>query len=404
MYTKSRLPILLALALFVACAWGCISLSTPEASTTPSLLPPTDISETVSEPASLPTGTFTPISQPAAPTITPAEPTAVPDALQTPESLVAPLLAYTNTISDILEAGQAALQRQIPLLSAAGIVPATMLQELDTDVVGIITPLAPDAEAVCGGPQTAHPTLIADAVLMQALHAQLSAITPPQQAANWVHRPLLNCLAQWGDALEKINASCETAATGERQQLRAAGGLALGEAYVNFMFAGVAAQQLFVWSGLIDAAEAIAADDNGTPIPAVCIQPELYYPNAQLAGANLASADLSYCTLTNADLRTADLGNANLSQATLVAADLRDAVLINAILDRADLTGARLNGADLRNAILSQTILTGADLSDADLRNAILQGTLLDQVIWQNTLCPDGSNSDTNGLDACLPE
>lgn len=403
MYKKSHLSILIATLLVFICAWGCTALRTPAAPTTPSPLSPTDIPEALPEPAPLPTGTFTPIPQAAAATITPDKPTAVPDTLQTPESLTAPLLAYTVAISDILETGQAALQRQIPLLGAAGIVPAAVLQELDTDVVGVITPLAPDTEAVCGGPQTAHPTLLADAALMQALHAQLSAITPPQQAANWVHRPLLNCLAQWVDGLEKINASCEMAAAGERQQLRAAGGLALGEAYVNFMFAGVAAQQLFIWSGLIDAAEAIAADDNGTPVPAVCAEPELYFPNAQLAGADLTSADLSHCTLTNVDLRTADLGNANLSQATLVAADLRDAILINAILDRADLTGARLNGVDLRNAILSQAILTGADLSDADLRNAILQDTLLDQVMWQNTLCPDGSNSDTNGLDACLP-
>jgi len=38
--------------------------------------------------------------------------------------------------------------------------------------------------------------------------------------------------------------------------------------------------------------------------------------------------------------------------------------------------------------------LSGADLSNADMRYAILDRTNLDQVIWNNTVCPDGSNSD----------
>jgi uncharacterized protein YjbI with pentapeptide repeats len=40
---------------------------------------------------------------------------------------------------------------------------------------------------------------------------------------------------------------------------------------------------------------------------------------------------------------------------------------------------------------LYQTILIDANLTRANLN----------RVHWQNTTCPDGSNSDTNGLNAC---
>jgi hypothetical protein len=62
----------------------------------------------------------------------------------------------------------------------------------------------------------------------------------------------------------------------------------------------------------------------------------------------------------------------NLEGAKLVDADLRDADLMNAKLDHADLTGADLTGANLDKA------------STVD-------------VVWKNTTCPDGKNSDAVG-------
>jgi len=53
--------------------------------------------------------------------------------------------------------------------------------------------------------------------------------------------------------------------------------------------------------------------------------------------------------------------------------------------------------ADLRNADLTNAVLIGADLTNADL-----MGANLTNVTWSNTTCPDGSNSDTNGLNACV--
>ncbi|MDB4865360.1 pentapeptide repeat-containing protein [Euryarchaeota archaeon] len=61
-------------------------------------------------------------------------------------------------------------------------------------------------------------------------------------------------------------------------------------------------------------------------------------------------------------------------------------------LSNADLFGANLNGADLSYAVLNYADLSYTDLSNADLSGADLTG-----VYWNNTTCPDGTNSDDNG-------
>ena len=83
------------------------------------------------------------------------------------------------------------------------------------------------------------------------------------------------------------------------------------------------------------------------------------------------------------------------NRADLSGADLSDAYLYGADLSSADLSNAYLYGADLDGADLS-----GADLSYADLRYAYLYGADLSDVVWYDTTCPDGTNSDDNG-DTC---
>jgi hypothetical protein len=57
----------------------------------------------------------------------------------------------------------------------------------------------------------------------------------------------------------------------------------------------------------------------------------------------------------------------------------------------ADLRNANLNGASLRNANL-----TGANLTGASLRGSDLKGATIKDVIWSNTICPDGINSNAS--------
>lgn len=61
------------------------------------------------------------------------------------------------------------------------------------------------------------------------------------------------------------------------------------------------------------------------------------------------------------------------------------------------LRNGNLTNADLRGANLRDADLTGANLTNANLDGADLQGATIDHVVWQNTVCPDGTNSDAVG-------
>jgi len=67
--------------------------------------------------------------------------------------------------------------------------------------------------------------------------------------------------------------------------------------------------------------------------------------DADLFGANLRDANLSYADLRGANLRDADLSDADLRWADLSDANLSDADLRGADLSDADLRGAELNNA-----------------------------------------------------------
>lgn len=68
----------------------------------------------------------------------------------------------------------------------------------------------------------------------------------------------------------------------------------------------------------------------------------------------------------------------------------------------AALSGTSLSGADLSEANLTNLAMKGVDFSNAKLTNATLEGanvtgSTFDGVVWGNTTCPDGSNSDDDG-------
>jgi len=128
--------------------------------------------------------------------------------------------------------------------------------------------------------------------------------------------------------------------------------------------------------------------------------------DARLSGATLSSADMTSTNLTRANLnRTRLLGtrlsNANLSHAVLNFAFATDAHfnladLSYADLSNAELTNTWLHGADLRGAYLTNANLTNANLYLANLTGADLANANLTGVVWSNTICPDGTNSDNN--------
>jgi probable HAF family extracellular repeat protein len=86
------------------------------------------------------------------------------------------------------------------------------------------------------------------------------------------------------------------------------------------------------------------------------------------------------------------LAGCNLKRAELAGAYLKDANLSQANLKEANFTDANLSGANLIDCNLKD-----ANLRNANLTGARLQGAGLNRVIWSNTICPDGSNSNANG-------
>jgi len=57
------------------------------------------------------------------------------------------------------------------------------------------------------------------------------------------------------------------------------------------------------------------------------------------------------------------------------------------MLFETNLSGANLTGTDLTASSFLSANLTGADLT----------GAILADTSWNNTICPDGTNSDNNG-------
>jgi uncharacterized protein YjbI with pentapeptide repeats len=102
-----------------------------------------------------------------------------------------------------------------------------------------------------------------------------------------------------------------------------------------------------------------------------------FLEGANLTGARLDAADLTYASLTGADLTGARLDGANLAYASLAGVNLTHASLAYARLDCADLTGAYLDGAVLAGASLAGANLASARLEGANLTGALLVGALL---------------------------
>ncbi len=170
-----------------------------------------------------PTATTAPTPTPA-PTATPVPTLAPPTSSGDLEALA----TYAEQVAPIVEAGLAAAERDGAIVQAS--------QE--------------DESALCGEGLSPHPTLAADAELMDDLLSQLQAITPPPEASASVHTPLSDSVRLWGEALDSINASCETDEPVRRGLLRAGAVLQAWGATANFKIAADNFVLLLVANGL----------------------------------------------------------------------------------------------------------------------------------------------------------
>lgn len=148
--------------------------------------------------------------------------------------------------------------------------------------------------------------------------------------------------------------------------------------------------------------------DNGAPVQGCSAVP--------LSGAN-ASCTVLYGSAASHTLLATFTGSGNYTGGAssgltevvtrVACTSLSGCNLHGTTLTNGNLAGANLSGANLNGANLSGTNLTGANLSGANLANANLTGANLSGAIttganfnratWSNTVCPDGTNSDSDG-------
>jgi hypothetical protein len=114
-------------------------------------------------------------------------------------------------------------------------------------------------------------------------------------------------------------------------------------------------------------------------------------------GIDLSGVDLSNSWLRWADLNEANLSGANLTDAELMLADMVMTNAQDANLAGANLSWTHMESANFRNTKFTRVNMYNARMSYIDFTNADLTGTTLygpyDGIIWDNTICPDGTNS-----------
>jgi uncharacterized protein YjbI with pentapeptide repeats len=99
--------------------------------------------------------------------------------------------------------------------------------------------------------------------------------------------------------------------------------------------------------------------------------------------------------LSGADLEGANISGADLEEDVFSDANLSDGNFSHTYLSGSLMTDANLTDANLKDANLDQVDMTGANLDDAHMAGATLK-----LVVWDDTTCPDGTNSNNDG-DTC---
>jgi uncharacterized protein YjbI with pentapeptide repeats len=131
------------------------------------------------------------------------------------------------------------------------------------------------------------------------------------------------------------------------------------------------------------------------------VGPDADLQDADLADTTLPASDLFDANLTGANLVNADLSSADLQGADLASVTTGETDLQAANLDGANLQSASIDNTDLEQATLSDANLSGANIDSSNLQNADLGGANLTGIIWNDTVCPNGTNSDTQNPQVC---
>ena len=137
-----------------------------------------------------------------------------------------------------------------------------------------------------------------------------------------------------------------------------------------------------------------------------CGNMNLIGPTARLMNANLSGVDMSGVVLAKDTSGYTGVYGVGLHSCPIAHTLDRDWYCISnnlvgpgASLWYANLQSADLSRLDLRGIFWGDADISGADLSNANLEGALGWSSIDDKsgVIWSNTICPNGTNSDDNG-------
>jgi Pentapeptide repeats (8 copies) len=118
-----------------------------------------------------------------------------------------------------------------------------------------------------------------------------------------------------------------------------------------------------------------------------------------LSGCDFSGQNLSHSFFEYADLSSTTDTDTNFSSSDFTGATLSEASAVGADFDDSDLSGAYLGEANLTSASFVNANLTDTNFQGANLTSATIDSDV-STVIWGDTTCPDGTNSNADG-DTC---
>jgi uncharacterized protein YjbI with pentapeptide repeats len=118
----------------------------------------------------------------------------------------------------------------------------------------------------------------------------------------------------------------------------------------------------------------------------------------QITGSTLTNAYFYFADLRYASFTSSAMTGTRFGDATLHGSAFTDDDLTNAEFYSSDLERVEFNGATLVNAKFAGAKFPLTAFIDSDLTGASFAGDAdLSTTLWVNTICPDGTNSDSHG-------
>jgi uncharacterized protein YjbI with pentapeptide repeats len=125
------------------------------------------------------------------------------------------------------------------------------------------------------------------------------------------------------------------------------------------------------------------------------------FDGTNFTASNFSAVVLSFGSFRNANFTNSFWAGTQAPNADFTSANFSNAVIeginiLNANFTGANLTGANLSVPDSGMSIIQNTNFTNANFTNANLAGLDFDDSIRTGVIWNNTICPDGTNSDDN--------